>query len=74
MKEYIMKQKQVDKKTFMYEQVQEIVRCKDCKYGNPQMGEIYCDAHEEIGYDPEPTHPLEWFCADGERKDGDQSA
>lgn len=49
-----------------------VVRCKDCKHGKPQMGEIYCEAHEEIGYDPEPTHPLCWFCADGEPKDGDK--
>ena len=48
-----------------------IAMCKDCKYGKPQMGEIYCTAHEEIGYDPEPTHPLDWFCADGEWKDGE---
>lgn len=48
-----------------------IVKCKDCKYGEQYMGEIKCTAHEETGYDPEPSHKLNWFCADGERKTDD---
>ena len=39
----------------------EVVRCKDCKW---HRIEHICTLHEiEIIY-------LDWFCADGERKDG----
>ena len=48
----------------------EIVRCKDCKHGKIHGIDVECVAHEEVGYDPEPWHPLEWFCADGERQEG----
>lgn len=46
-----------------------IVRCKDCKYGSQHNGGImcmknYCDGGDEI-------HIAEWFCADGEAKDGE---
>ena len=47
-----------------------VVYCKDCKYGKIHGINVECIAHEEVGYDPEPWHPLEWFCADGERKEG----
>ena len=51
----------------------DVVRCRDCKYAELHKWEgheaIYCTCHEEQGYDPEPEHPLEWFCADGELKD-----
>ena len=48
---------------------QELVRCKDCKYGQYEEwdnGEcvdktVYCD-----GYG---IHKPDWFCADGERRD-----
>lgn len=53
----------------------DIVRCKDCISGeiktlswNGQQC-VECHAHEEIGYDHEPDHPLDWFCADGKRKE-----
>lgn len=36
----------------------EVVRCKDCKYFKTRLCE------NEDNYD-------DWFCADGERKDGD---
>lgn len=51
----------------------DVVRCRDCKYAEISTLEseepVYCTRHEEIGYDPEPEHPLDWFCADGEIKD-----
>ena len=50
----------------------DVVRCRDCKYAELRKWEgheaIYCTCHEEPGYDPEPEHPLDWFCADGEIK------
>ena len=49
-------------------QKDEIVRCKDCKHAKLHGIDAECTAHEEIGYDPEPWHPLDWFCADGERR------
>ena len=45
-----------------------VVRCKDCKHGKIHGIDVECVAHEEVSYDPEPWHPLDWFCADGERK------
>ena len=57
--------------------IKEIVLCKDCKHGDicTQSWDgaqyVECHAHEEEGYDHELGHPLDWFCADGE-KDGEQ--
>ena len=48
---------------------QPVVRCKDCKHGKIHGIDVECVAHEEVGYDPEPWHPLDWFCADGEQKE-----
>ena len=46
---------------------QEIVRCKDCKHGEPcNDGEIYCE--KDIGTIVTAVHKPDWFCADGERK------
>jgi hypothetical protein len=47
----------------------EIVRCKDCKHGEkPQTFRYYpeitwCNKHST-------SHNDDWFCADGERRDG----
>lgn len=43
----------------------EIVRCRDCKYGEPSAcGDgVDCDGI---------WHDDEWFCADGEREDEDE--
>jgi len=40
----------------------EIVRCRECRYeaGMDQYGGCMCDIDDE-------HHPLDWFCADGER-------
>jgi hypothetical protein len=47
----------------------ELVRCKDCKHGEkPQTFRYYpeitwCNKHST-------SHNDDWFCADGERRDG----
>ena len=45
--------------------VVEIVRCKDCKYWHDDGIMTTCDKNIGNGYD------AEYYCADGERKDGD---
>ena len=52
--------------------LKEAVRCKDCQYGIVHKNEVECTAHQEQGYNPEPYHPLDWFCADGKAKEGEQ--
>lgn len=42
-----------------------IVRCKDCKYWNPN-GIGICKLHD---IRPTPIIMDDWFCADGERRD-----
>ena len=45
--------------------IAELVRCKDCKYREQEeIGMVYCP--NVIG----GWTPNDWFCADGERKDG----
>ena len=54
---------------------QPLVRCKDCANGEvctqswDGVQYVECHAHEEEGYDHEDGHPLDWFCADGERRE-----
>ncbi len=46
-----------------------IVRCKDCKYGEqcvPPDEDRYCVLYDQ-------RHDMNWFCADGEVKQDDQS-
>lgn len=47
----------------------ELVRCKDCKHNIGEKvwldGDVTIDCDNGMGY-PQP----DWFCADGERKDG----
>ena len=53
----------------------DIIRCKDCKYAYLTYdGDCkYCDMFTDDDGDPiERYHPGDWFCADGERKDGEQ--
>lgn len=57
------------------EQVQEqIVHCKDCKYGLYTGTEYHCDKHsgheKRLGEDQyyKEWHNGNWFCADGERR------
>lgn len=43
---------------------EELVRCKECKYGEPMCkpwDDIVCTQNRA-------THCPDWFCADGERK------
>ena len=44
---------------------QELVRCKNCKYGEPWGVLIGCGTTKGFGI----THKPDWFCADGVRKD-----
>ena len=52
--------------------MQELVRCKDCKHGKIYVGRhgyhVACEIIEH------PSHDLDWFCADGdvEREDEDE--
>lgn len=41
----------------------DVVRCKDCKYGEPWGVLIGCGKSKGFGI----THNPDWFCADGER-------
>jgi hypothetical protein len=42
-----------------------VVRCKDCKYGEPWGVLIGCGTSKGFGI----THKPDWYCADGERKE-----
>ena len=44
-----------------------VVRCKDCEYGEDWGALIACGKARGFGL----THDKDWFCADGERKNGD---
>lgn len=49
----------------------ELVRCKDCRYALPSSENfILCTAPCESQY-PKAYKPIDWFCAGGERKEGD---
>ena len=45
---------------------QELVRCRDCKHRDPEDGK--CDSGHGIQW--QLSRPDDWFCADGERKEG----
>lgn len=53
---------------------QEIIRCKDCKYGLYTGTEYLCDRHSghvnRFGEDQyyKEWHNGNWYCADGERR------
>ena len=45
----------------------ELVRCKDCTFLHDEgNGEYGCTIHDDLYVSAD-----DWFCADGERKDGD---
>lgn len=46
----------------------EIIRCEDCKWLEKD-GEFYSCANPTGG--TRCSHPLDWFCADGERRTDD---
>lgn len=51
-----------------------VIKCKDCRHGDictqswNGVQYVECHAHEEEGYDKEPGHALDWYCADAELK------
>lgn len=52
---------------------EELIRCKDCKYAHLTYdGDCkYCDnITDDDGFPIECYHPGDWFCADGERREG----
>ena len=64
-----------DALALLKEQVQEqIVHCKDCRYGLYTGTEYHCDKHSghenRLGEDQyyKEWHNGNWFCADGERR------
>ena len=44
-----------------------IIRCKDCKHGEPCNEDVYCT--KEIGTIESSVHKPDWFCADARRRD-----
>lgn len=50
-----------------------VVRCKDCKHAHMTVDGLckYCDALIECGVDEAVYLSGDFFCADGEKKDGD---
>ena len=46
-----------------------VVRCKECVHRDPEDHRCDCGGHEWIKGRVLPM-PDDWFCADGERKDG----
>lgn len=44
-----------------------VVRCKDCKHG--EKGRIFDSECVWCGADHHNAKPMQWYCADGERKD-----
>jgi len=63
-REYIIKISDEIMEEEIADRPQELVRCKDCKYRReiPVMGNIVCVDNS--------VHSPDWFCADGERKEG----
>lgn len=66
MKEYIVQayaQETID--SFDAHNAPELVRCKDCKQGEPSIvpgsGNYYCHRDDDV-------HKPNWFCADGKRR------
>ena len=66
-KEYIVELREEEADELMEEHwVGEIVRCKDCKFlSSPPGSVMFCEhIHKFVDAD--------WFCADGEHKDGER--
>lgn len=47
---------------------QELLRCKDCRWGKETCGNIECFADINV---PTEYHGYDWFCPIGERKGGE---
>lgn len=46
----------------------EVVRCKDCRWGREVCGNIECFVDSNI---PPEYHGYEWFCPNGDRRNGE---
>ena len=55
--------------TIKQEIVQELVRCKDCKWGKERCGNIECNVDMN---EPSEYHGYEWFCPCGERREDEK--
>ena len=62
MKEYIMRYEN-EVLQLLPDKIQPLVRCKDCKWNSGKPNTPYCQIRSE-------PHRNDWFCADGERKEG----
>lgn len=58
---WVMIPKLDEKKTGCVLEMKPLVLCKDCKYHDEKDGQNFCDCG---------NRPDDWFCADGERKEG----
>lgn len=45
----------------------EVVRCKDCRWGREVCGNIECNVDMNV---PTEYHGYDWYCPNGESKDG----
>lgn len=52
------------------EDLEVVILCKDCKYGYPIIDSEYVTCGRRF-HDGQ-NHEANWFCADGERKEGKQ--
>ena len=48
------------------DKVDELVRCKDCRWGREACGNIECSVDRNL---PPEYHGYEWFCPNGERRE-----
>ena len=48
----------------------DVVRCGQCKWDKPYGKLIGCD-NENCGHSPASLVDVDWFCADGERRNDD---
>lgn len=73
MKEYIFQlgdalyNEETGKAVFQPIVVGELIRCKDCRWGREVCGNIECSADLNLLHE---YHGYEWFCPNGERREG----
>jgi len=66
MKEAIIKYNEDPKESPLVIEWQELIRCKDCKFGFSEYGYVFCTKpYVEKG---SANHKPDWFCADGKRR------
>lgn len=70
-KEYVVELNEKEADELMDEHwVGELVRCKDCIYAEEYLGRYTCYFDEENESGCKRSHNADWFCADGECKEG----